>query len=98
MRRLFTLFAQVAAAEQQSLRWEAYTASSANAVQWHEADKDAADADTFGAALHNNASWRPQMTPMSSAAAAPPLTTSGISGSIIVTGADYSEDLLPCKI
>ena len=37
----FAGFWQVAAAEQQSLHWEAYAAEYATATQWHQADKDA---------------------------------------------------------
>lgn len=56
---------QVAAAEQQSLNFEAYASGAANATRWHEADKDAAQADAFGAALAGNTAWRPQVTPAS---------------------------------
>ena len=40
-RSCFAAFRQVAAAEQQSLHWEAYAADYATATQWHQADKDA---------------------------------------------------------
>lgn len=79
---------QVAAAEQQSLRREAFTSDTAGAVRWHEADKDAAQADSFGAALSGNTAWRPQVTPTLAAAGgeAASLPAAGFSGSVLVTG------------
>lgn len=80
---------QVAAAEQQSLQWEAYASDAANAVRWHDASKDAAQGDAFGAALAGNAVLRPQVTRASAAGA----STGGASmfdgtftGSVIITG------------
>jgi hypothetical protein len=80
---------QVAAAEQQSLQWEAYASGAANAVRWHDASKDAARGDAFGAALAGNAVLRPQVTRAAAAGA----DTAGASmfdgtftGSVIITG------------
>ena len=79
----------MAAAEQQSLQWEAYASGTANAVRWHDASRDAAGGDAFGAALAGNAVLRPQVTRAAAAAA----NTGGASmfdgtftGSVIITG------------
>ena len=79
----------MAAAEQQSLQWEAHANGTATAVRWHDASKDAARGDAFGATLAGNAVLRPQLT--RAAAAAP--DTGGASmldgtftGSVIITG------------
>lgn len=89
----------MAAAEQQSLRLETYSSSAANAVQWHEADKDASNADAFGAALHGNAAWRPQMTPLAAGpTAALALPAGGLSGSVIITGAGDSFKAYSCHV
>jgi hypothetical protein len=80
---------QVAAAEQQSLQWEAYASGTANAVRWHDASKDVARGDAFGTALAGNAVLRPQVTRVAAAGAG----TGGASmfdgtftGSVIITG------------
>lgn len=80
---------QVASAEQQSLQWEAYASGTASAVRWHDASRDAARGDAFGAALAGNAVLRPQVTRAAAAGA----DTGGASmfdgtftGSVIITG------------
>ena len=54
--------AQTAAAEQQMMRWEGYNADAGAVVRWHEMNRDAARADSFGIAERGNAVLRPQMT------------------------------------
>ena len=44
------------------MRWEGYTADGGAAVRWHEMNRDAAKADSFGVAERGNAVLRPQMT------------------------------------
>ena len=88
---------QVAAAEQQSLRWEAYASAAASAVRWHDADKDAAQGDAFGTALAGNTALRPQVTRTAAAAAdsaAAAMPAGGFTGSIVITGGHIRAHVL----
>ena len=44
------------------MRWEGYNTDAGAAVRWHEMNRDAARADSFGVAERGNAVLRPQMT------------------------------------
>lgn len=70
--------------------------SLASHVPGRQGDKDLAQADAFGAALHGNVALRPQMTPLLQAGPAAELAGAGafhhhtpagvLTGSLIITG------------
>ena len=71
------------------IRWEGYNADGAAAVRWHEMNRDAAKADSFGVAERGNAVLRPQMTAMRPARQPGGDLLSGLGGAMgcaIVTG------------
>ncbi len=91
---------QTAAAEQQMMRWEGYTADDGAAVRWHEMNRDAAKADSFGVAERGNAVLRPQVTALRPTRQTGGDLLAGHSGAVgcaIVTGA-IASSLGPLRI
>lgn len=72
------------------MRWEGFNADGGAAVRWHEMNRDAARADSFGVAERGNAVLRPQMTslvPVRQRGADPLAGLGNAAGCAIVTGA-----------
>ena len=80
---------QTVAAEQQMMRWEGYNADAGAAARWHEMNRDAARADSFGVAERGSAVLRPQMTALLPSRLAGTDSTAGLrraNGCAVVTG------------
>ena len=72
------------------MRWEGYSADGNAAVRWHEMNRDAARADSFGVTERGNAVLRPQMTalrPVRRVSIDPLAGRSRTAGCAVVTGA-----------